>query len=156
MSKIYRMIAPTGEAFETENPEWHKSCRVVKKAEYLAARKDYARLMLSKMIEPGSVIYTKVLHVSRSGMMRRISAYVTTKDNPPQITCIDHLFAELTHYKHHDAGGIIMDGCGMDMTFALVYALGAAMWPDGTPAPHGTRNGEPDSDGGYALKNRNF
>lgn len=83
MSKIYRMIAPTGEAFETENPDWHKSCRIVKKAEYLAARKDYARLTLLRMIEPGSTVYTKVLHVSRSGMKRRISAYVATKDNPP-------------------------------------------------------------------------
>lgn len=40
----------------------------------------------------------------------------------------------------------------MDMGFHVVYALGSALWPDGTPAPHGTRNGEPDTAGGYALK----
>jgi hypothetical protein len=40
----------------------------------------------------------------------------------------------------------------MDMGFDLVYSLGSALWPNGTDTPHGTRNGEPDSDGGYALK----
>lgn len=28
----------------------------------------------------------------------------------------------------------------------------AMLKPDGAPAPHGTRNGEPDTAGGYALK----
>ena len=41
---------------------------------------------------------------------------------------------------------------GMDMGFAVVYDLGLSLWPAGTPAPHGTRNGEPDANGGYALK----
>lgn len=51
-------------------------------------------------------------------------------------------------------GGIKIGGCGMDMGFHLVYHLGRVLWPNGTPEPHGTRNGEPDSDGGYALKQR--
>lgn len=34
----------------------------------------------------------------------------------------------------------------------FVYSLGRTLWPDGTRAPHGRRNGQPDSDGGYALK----
>jgi hypothetical protein len=38
------------------------------------------------------------------------------------------------------------------MGFAAVYNLGYALWPNGTPEPHGTRNGVPDRDGGYALK----
>jgi hypothetical protein len=29
-----------------------------------------------------------------------------------------------------------------------------ALWPNGTDTPHGTRNGEPDTNGGYALKHR--
>lgn len=52
----------------------------------------------------------------------------------------------------HDA--IKIGGCGMDMGFALVYELGMKLWPDGTPEPHGQRNGEPDSNGGYALRQR--
>ena len=51
-------------------------------------------------------------------------------------------------------GGLRVSGCGMDMGFHVVYNLGYALWPDGTPEPHGTRNGAPDSDGGYALKHR--
>jgi hypothetical protein len=48
--------------------------------------------------------------------------------------------------------GLTVDGCGMDMGYSVVYSLGYAMWPKGTPEPHGIRNGEPDSDGGYALR----
>lgn len=51
-----------------------------------------------------------------------------------------------------DRQGIKVGGCGMDMGFHLVYSLGSTLWPKGTPKPHGTRNGEPDRAGGYALK----
>uniref|UniRef100_A0AB74UFV0 Uncharacterized protein n=1 Tax=Caulobacter phage BL57 TaxID=3348355 RepID=A0AB74UFV0_9VIRU len=51
-----------------------------------------------------------------------------------------------------DRLGIKVGGCGMDMGFHLVYSLGRTLWPNGTPKPHSTRNGEPDRDGGYALK----
>lgn len=50
-----------------------------------------------------------------------------------------------------DRQGIKIGGAGMDMGFALVYNLGRTMWPKGTKKPHGTRNGVPDGDGGYAL-----
>jgi hypothetical protein len=48
--------------------------------------------------------------------------------------------------------GVKVAGCGMDMGFHLIYSLSYALFPKGTDAPHGTRNGVPDSDGGYALK----
>ncbi|AFU86493.1 hypothetical protein D869_gp090 [Caulobacter phage CcrRogue] len=51
-----------------------------------------------------------------------------------------------------DRQGIKVGGCGMDMGFHLVYSLGRTLWPNGTKKPHGSRNGEPDRDGGYALK----
>ena len=47
-----------------------------------------------------------------------------------------------------------IQGGGMDMGFKAVYSLGRSLWPNGTPEPHGTRNGEPDSCGGYALNQR--
>lgn len=53
-----------------------------------------------------------------------------------------------------DKQGITVGGCGMDMGFSLVYDLGRTLWPKGTPKPHGRRNGEPDREGGYALKHR--
>jgi len=42
----------------------------------------------------------------------------------------------------------------IDMGFHVVYNLGRTLWPEGTPEPHGTRNGEPDRDGGYALNHQ--
>lgn len=42
--------------------------------------------------------------------------------------------------------------CGSSRKFELVEALGARLWPNGTPEPHGIRNGEPDCAGGFALK----
>ena len=60
----------------------------------------------------------------------------------------------VTRDKGFKQGGAIIQGCGMDMGFSLVYELGAYLWPEGTDKPHGTRNGEPDSDGGYALNHR--
>lgn len=51
-----------------------------------------------------------------------------------------------------DRQGIKANGCGMDMGFALVYNLGRTLWPNGTGVPHGSRNGESATDGGYALK----
>lgn len=68
---------------------------------------------------------------------------------------ITWLAAQVLDEKIHDRdGGIKVGGCGMDMGFKLVYALGYALWPNGTRKPHSTRNGEPDHAGGWALKHR--
>jgi len=82
-----------------------------------------AREALLEILKPGATVYTSCSHVARSGMSRTIELCVP-----------------------------VVGGCGMDMGFAVVYDLGLSLWPAGTPAPHGTRNGEPDSNGGYALK----
>ena len=47
-------------------------------------------------------------------------------------------------------------GCGFCGGFDIVQALGYALWPKGTKKPHGTRNGEPDTCGGYALTHCNL
>lgn len=70
----------------------------------------------------------------------------------PALRSIGWLAAEAMGDTYdRDRSGIKIGGAGMDMGFALVYALGRTLWPDGTKKPHGTRNGEPDRDGGYAL-----
>jgi len=72
---------------------------------------------------------------------------------PPRIRSIGWSAAHATGYKYDpDRQGLRMGGAGMDMGFAAVYALGCALWPKGTPKPHGTRNGVPDREGGYAIK----
>ena len=75
------------------------------------------------------------------------------RDNEPwRITwSVCRALGETYNRKHE---GLRMQGCGMDMGFEAVYRLGYALWPDGTDKPHGTRNGEPDTDGGHALKQR--
>lgn len=71
----------------------------------------------------------------------------------PALRNIGYLAARAMGDKFdRDRQGIPVGGCGMDMGFHLVYGLGSRLWPKGTPKPHGRRNGEPDSNGGYALK----
>lgn len=105
---------------------------------------------LRDTLEPGQTVYTILRHCSASGMSRRISLAVVNKDLEVQV--IDFWAAHAMDDKIHKDGGIVVNGCGMDMGFALVYNLGRRLWPNGAPEPHGRRNGEPDSDGGYALK----
>lgn len=131
-------------------------------------------------IEPGDSIHTKVLHVSRSGMMRVIGVYLVRDGELFDISrrvawAIGAGFDE-------KRWGVRMGGAGMDMTFSVVYSLGRALWPDGFPCTGSTgytptgrktkanrcrsndhvngdrvyRRGKIHSDGGYALGNANF
>lgn len=145
------MLGPDGEPFETENPEWHKDSRKITKREYVKASREYSRAWLLRYLKPGSRVYTKVESVSRSGMSRVISVYIA--DERDSIMNVSAWVCKACDLPRAKTGlAVKMDGCGGDMGFAIVYQLGHALWPDGTPEPHGTRNGEPDSDGGYALK----
>lgn len=114
---------------------------------------------LRAMLKPGDTVYTNVEHVSRSGMSRVITAYVV-RDG--EIRRISHLAAKATNRPlDRDRMGVKVDGCGMDMTFELVYTLGRVLFPDGFDVPRGERgrNGDTsghDNDGGYALNNRSL
>lgn len=117
-------------------------------------RKTDALAQLRAMLKPGDSVYTTVRHVARSGMMRTIDLYVMQDNEPRRITWLACEAMGDTYNRKHE--GMRMDGCGMDMCFAAVYNLGRTLWPNGTPEPHGRRNGEPDTDGGYALKKRDL
>ena len=121
--------------------------KVTKKQERINAKQDAVNDLLA-ILSPGDKVYTKLDHVSRSGMMRHISLYISENGDIINIT---HLAANAMGEKRADNGGIKIGGCGMDMGFSLVYSLGATLWPKGTDKPHGRRNGKPDTDGGYAL-----
>lgn len=109
-----------------------------------------SRATLLEWLKPGMTVYTALDHVSRSGMSRNIRLILIEDDGPRYLTY--HAARVLGYPMVHDA--IKIGGCGMDMGFALVYQLGMKLWPEGTPEPHGRRNGEPDSNGGYALRQR--
>ncbi len=107
---------------------------------------------LRSMLAPNDTIYTVLRHCSASGMSRSIDCYVM-RDNAP--VWLSRLVSNATGFRWDDKREAVkVGGCGMDMGFHIVYTLGAVLWPEGTPEAHGMRNGEPDRDGGYALKHR--
>lgn len=129
---------------------------------------------LRKMLKPGARIWCICTHVSSSGMSRNIKFVIPYRDqrqhyphkdangktdfNRPvkryesRIFDISWLMGRALGYRMENNGGLRIGGCGMDMGFNTVYNLGHKLWPKGTSKPHGTRNGEADSDGGYTLK----
>ena len=140
---------------------------------------------LRKILKPGDAVTTTVLHVSRSGMSRVIMCQAIDfgePDHHPYIRDISGLVADAIGDRWDDRGGVVVGGCGMDMRFATVYALGRALFPDGfgivgekdgkrrrPKSPKAAaqmvragwrfrgRNGDAsgwDTDGGYALRNR--
>lgn len=109
---------------------------------------------LLKWLKPNDIVYTDVKSVSSSGMSRQIACYVAyhVDGDKPRIKDITWFVSKVCDLKIGSKGGLVVGGCGMDMAFSVVYNLGRTLWPNGTPEPHGRRNGEPDSCGGYALK----
>lgn len=145
----------SGSIIATENPEfWPEAKRLTSKAGRNALR-EQSLAALRNILQPGDTVHTVLRHVSRSGMRRRID-FCAIK-NGEMIWLSGHIANVLDSVSRGSdprAEGLIVDGCGMDMGYSVVYALGYAMWPKGTPEPHGTRNGKLDSDGGYALRHK--
>ena len=149
MAKYYVQYG-NGEVYSLSFAPRLDDARIISRAEYLRLRPEYCRAQLLKMIKPRDTVYCVLRHCSSSGMQRRISLFVIVDG---EIRNIDVLASDLMGYRMADRKeGIVVNGCGMDMGFHLVYSLGASLWTRGTDEPHGTRNGQPDSDGGYALK----
>lgn len=147
--KMVYMQTPNGEVFTTDNPEYHKDCARLTQKAGKEARKEYARNVLRGMIKPGQKVFCTLRGASSSGMSRRIGLHIIQGD---ELRSIDTLAADAIGWKLSGLGGIVVSGCGMDMGFHLVYTLGCALWPKGTETPHGSRNGAPDTSGGYALR----
>lgn len=145
---FYYMKNPAGEIFQTMHPEYHKECEQLPKKIGKELYQQQTIVELKKLIKPGDRIYVNITRVSASGMSRRMRFYVINKG---ELVVITERFSIVTGWGVND-DGVSVSGCGMNMAFHAVYTLGAYLWPKGTPKPHGTRNGQPDRDGGYALK----
>lgn len=115
------------------------------------AEKMEAIAELRAMLKPKDTIYCILRKVSRSGMKRVIDFNLCVNN---EMRSIGYLMSAADVYGtwNNKESGMNVGGCGMDMGFAVVYNLGRMLWPNGTEKPHGTRNGEPDASGGYALK----
>jgi hypothetical protein len=142
-----------GFIFTTEHPEYHSECKKLTVKAGKAAMKERCIAELKALVKPRSTVSTLLENVSRSGMRRQISFYIVDpRDN--EIINIDYYVSIITDTKRSKSGALIVNGCGMDMGFNVVYNLGCILWPTGTDTPHGSRNGAPDSSGGYALKHK--
>ena len=116
-----------------------------------------------KGLKPGDKVYTQVSHVARSGMMRRVRVYIVDDGEIRDVTY--HVGQVIGSNVNDD--GIKMGGCGYDVTFEVVYSLGRAMFPNGTPCAgkdvclsNDHNNGDRDYtagkihvDGGYTFRN---
>lgn len=121
---------------------------------------------LREMLKPGDTVYSVLRNVSRSGMSRQIDFYVIESDSATGGTrpfCISGWVAEALDYPTADFGALKVGGCGMDMGFAVVYALAGTLYPYGFACigkdkrcpsnDHSNREHHKiHKDGGYALR----
>ena len=84
---------------------------------------------LKDLIKPGDKIFTKLNHVSRSGMYRVIDLYVIRDGEPLRITfCVSVALGDRYDRKHE---GLSVEGGGMDVGFGAVYNLSHVLFPGG-------------------------
>lgn len=112
---------------------------------------EHSLKFLRKYLSPGTDVYTNIIHTSESGLMRHIQVLIP---HEKEIVDLSYHAAMVLGWGMGKRGGVKVSGCGMDMGFHTVYELSGRLWPNGTDEPHGTRNGQPDKAGGYALKHR--
>lgn len=95
-----------------------------------AEKADQAKALedLRKLLKPGDRVYTKLEHVSSSGMSRSISAYIVSDGEILDIT--SHIARAGIAKRHRTKSGVVMGGAGMDMGFALVYNLSYSIFGD--------------------------
>jgi len=88
-----------------------------------------SRNSLLELLKPGDTVYTKLNHVSRSGMLRSIEVFIFRDNAPVNLT---YSVATLLDYKIHKKHyGLKVQGCGMDMGFHVVYSLSYSLYGSG-------------------------
>lgn len=89
---------------------------------------------LRQYLEPEQCVYTKLNHVSRTGMKRVIDLYVVKGGEIVRITW--NVAAAINGSYDRKREGLIMNGCGMDMGFAAVYDLSHTLFGNGYAINH--------------------
>lgn len=128
-------------------------CEALRGKEGLAALHEYRRAKLLELVPVKTTLKVVQTHSGNRGMTAgfRVFVPIIGESGKPLIVDITRSVAELCGMRQGKDGCIVMGGCGYSKSFQIGYSLGCALWPNGTPEPHGTRNGQPDSDGGYAI-----
>lgn len=151
MSNARYLQFANGEVHDNSHLIDHPGATPITKAQYLAIYRQRRVDDLRRLFKPGDDVATVLAHVSKSGMRRSIKVLAVNESG--EIIDVSWVVATVVGRSFdRKNGGVICNGCGMDMGFDLIYAMRRSLWPEGTPEPHSTRNGEPDRDGGYALK----
>ena len=83
------------------------------------------KILLKHYIKPSTKLLIVIKSVSRSGMTRRMKVLVNNND----ITCY---IADLCDLSVNNTG-LMVKGCGMDMTFWLADYITQCLWPDKKP-----------------------
>lgn len=144
-SGVRMEYAKDQEAAERKAKQWN-SGRIPEAVE----RKADAAKYLKELLKPGDTVQTIIRHVSRSGMMRHISAVFNSQD-------ITWYVAQVMEDKRADDGGIKCGGCGMDMGFNLVYNLSRTLFCDGFTCPgENCHSNQHYNDRSEAMKRGNF
>lgn len=85
---------------------------------------------LRELCPPGTVVYTTLRRVARSGMSRVIALHVVTDGDTRDLTWNAGKALGYT-VKRTDCGeGLSVPCCGMDMGFHLVHSLSYALHPE--------------------------
>lgn len=122
--------------------------------EAAAALTAYRRAELLKLVSVGATLTAVcTAYSSRSGTAKYkvLVPAIAGHDGSTYIRNITKMIADFVGFRLSKDDEIIMGGYGYSKSSQIGYSLGCALWPEGTPEPHGTRNGEPDSFGGYAI-----
>lgn len=87
---------------------------------------------LRRYVPKGSTIFTRVEHVSQSGMSRRIVPLAIVGDDIVNLSwhLIKLNIADKPRGQYVE-GSVHVGGCGMDMCFALAYDIGQTLYGDG-------------------------
>jgi hypothetical protein len=90
---------------------------------------------LKSWVMPGDTIYCVLAHKSVSGMRRVIRFYKITgsnKSGKQETWELSGNIAKALEYGYNDSyGGVVVNGCGMDMGFSVVYNLSDKLFTDG-------------------------
>ena len=133
--------------------------------------RDESIAKLREWIKAGDTVYTILRHVSKSGMQREIGVVINlAKQSQGGPLHPNYSISRALGYRLGKRDGVVVDGCGMDMGFEIVYNLSRVLHPDGfgcigdkclsNDHSNGDRNYTKHSktkphwhkDGGYALR----
>lgn len=138
-NETYYMQTATGEVFETTMPQYHPECTALPRSKGAEIYRKQTIEESKGLIKPGDTVYTLCESVSSSGMTRRIKCFIVVDGQIRDITYRVHV---VSGYRI-DGGCLIVQGCGMDMGFSVVYDFSSNLYREGFGVEGKSANGKP-------------